>query len=275
MKLTFFLIGFTLIFLRVYLGWSGQLKSDLNTVTITASDGANYMQLKYRGKITLNDDETAFQSISPGGYVRFRKNETRIIAEADLKGEINYELSDGSSTFPDDERAKPVIAAAIREMIARGFDAEPRMERVYRKGGTRALLTELKTLQSTPVGTMYARRLIQTDSLSANELTEVIDNISAFAGSPEKVGLLNKVPGSRLLDSNTVEHYFRAIGTMQAAVDKIKVMDHVISGDTLTPLLITRIQATAAQFSTDIDKQRVLQKLTAHKDYQKAVQPGQ
>jgi hypothetical protein len=273
MKLTFFLIGFTLIFLRVYLGWSGQLKSGPKTVTITVSDGTDYTQLKYRGKIALNDEETAFQAISPGGYVKFRKNEKKVMAEADLKGEIHYELSDGGSSFPDDEKAKQFIAAAIREMIAYGFDAEPRMERVFRRGGTRALLNELKILQSRPVGTMYARRLIQTDTLSAIELTEVIDNISAFTADHEKAALLNKVSVLKLSDSIIVDHYFTAIGTMRADVDKANVMNHIISGDTLTSLLITRIQATAAQFTADIDKQRIFQKLTAHKDYPKTVQP--
>jgi hypothetical protein len=261
MKLIFFLIGFTLIFLRVYVGWSGIFKSAPNSVTITISDGTNYTQMKYAGKIVLSDDETGFQSIAPGGYAKFRKNEQKMAAEGTLKGTIQYELSDDGNSIPYDENGKQFVAGAIREMIRFGFDADARLERVYQKGGTKALLDELKRLQSAPVSNRYARRLIQTDTLPVPELTEVIDAISMFYPDHEKVDLLNKMPGAHLLDSNTVDHYFAAIGTMRADVDKMQVLNQVIDKDTLTEAGWIKLIRLTSTLKSDIDKSNTLERM--------------
>jgi hypothetical protein len=271
MKLIFFLIGFTLIFLRVYVGWSGIFKSDPNSVTITRSDGSNYTQLKYAGKIVLTDDETAFQSIAPGGYVKFTKNEQKMVAEGTLKGTIQYELSDDGSSMPYDENGKQFVAGAIREMIAFGFDADARLERVYQSGGNKALLHELKQLRSATVSNRYARRLIQTDTLNIPELTEVIDAISTFYPDHEKVDLLNQLPFTRLLDSNTVEHYVAAIGTMRGDVDKMQVLNQVIDKDTLTVTGWIRLIQLTATLKSDIDKSNTLIRMAQHMPYSEPV----
>lgn len=266
MKLIFFIIGFSIIFLRVYFPWSGIFKNDPRTVTITVSDGSNYMQIRYAGKVTLSDDESSFASISPGGYVKFRKNEIKVLAEGNLKGGISYELSDDGESLPYDDHSKQLVAVAIKTMIAYGFDAEPRMERVFRRGGVKALLDELEILQSTPLGIRYAHRIIATDTLQTNELNTVIDHIGSFMADHDKVSLFNTITTAQLSDSNTIDHFCKAIETMRGDVDKINVLNHVLNSDTLTPFFIDRIISISARFTADVDKQQVFRKLINRKD---------
>jgi len=261
MKLTFFLIGFILIFLRVFVGWSGIFRNGPKTVSITISEGNNYTQLKYSGKIVLTDDETGFQTISPGGFVKFRKNDQFMLAEGTLKGTIQYELSDNGNSLSFDKKGKQFVSGTIHEIIALGFDAEARLERVYAKGGTRALLNEWKLLTGTPVGNRYAARLLSIDTLSATELDAAIGLIGTATPDHEKAGLLMKVPPDCLADSNITVHYFSAIETMQADADKMKVLNHVIDKGALNEAAWLRLIQSAATLKSDIDKVNTLIRL--------------
>jgi len=261
MKLTFFLIGFILIFLRVFVGWSGIFRNDTKTVSITISEGNNYTQLKYSGKIVLTDDETGFQTISPGGFVKFRKNDQFMLAEGTLKGTIQYELSDNGNSISFDKKGKQFVSGTIHEIIALGFDAEARLERVYAKGGTRALLNEWKLLTGTPVGNRYAARLLSIDTLSATELDAAIGLIGTATPDHEKAGLLMKVLPDCLADSNIAVHYFSAIETMQADADKMKVLNYVIDKGALNEAAWLRLIQSAATLKSDIDKVNTLIRL--------------
>jgi len=263
MKLIFFVIGFSLIFLRVYFKSSGVFGHHGRTTSITVSNGSDYMQIKYSGTITLNDNETGFQQISPGGYVRFRQNDKKLLAEGNLKGEISYELSDDGEAITDPAAARQFTAAAIREMIAYGFDAGPRMERIYQAGGVKALLQQLKQFKNGTIGTQYARRILATDSLTTDERNEVIDDISTLLSNPDKVPLLKKINMAQLTDTSTVDHYFRAIENLGADVDKINVLDHLLKSDRLTTLVIDKIQGVADRFGAEPDRQHIYRQLQA------------
>lgn len=261
MKLTFFLIGFILIFLRVFVGWSGIFRNGTKTVSITISEGNNYTQLKYSGKIVLTDDETGFQTISPGGFVKYRRNDQFMLAEGTLKGTIQYELSDNGNRISFDKKGKQFVSGTIHEIIALGFDAEARLERVYAKGGTSALLNEWKLLTGTPVSNRYAARLLSIDTLSATELDAAIGLIGTATPDHEKAGLLTKVLRDCLADSNIAVHYFSAIETMQADADKIKVLNHIIDKGALNEAAWLRLILSAASLKSDIDKVNTLMRL--------------
>src|SRR4030095_5001592 len=148
MKLIFFLIAFSLVSIRVYFSWSGKDKErrgETESNLVIRSDNF-YEEIKYSGKLRLTEDEAGFESISPGGYFRFRKNELGVKAESNLKGVIEYRIYDGTNFIPMDERGKKLLAEAIHEMIAWGFDADNRMERVYRTGGAEALIREVDSM---------------------------------------------------------------------------------------------------------------------------------
>ena len=65
-----------------------------------------YEEIKYAGKIDFNDDETSIKSISPNGYLDFRKNEERLIAKSTKQGSINYELTEGDNKLSLDSNGK-------------------------------------------------------------------------------------------------------------------------------------------------------------------------
>src|ERR1700683_2099126 len=152
--------------------------------TIIVNDGENDLSIYYSGEIKFNDDETAISSISPDGYVRYKKNDRKLVAECDYHGQIKYELSDNGRPFDvNSEDGKKLMAIAIRDMIDVGFDAKGRLQRIYNKGGNHAVLSQIDNLKSDYVKTMYMEFLIASDSISEDDLRRVIKKVGSQIGS--------------------------------------------------------------------------------------------
>src|ERR1700731_767647 len=141
MKLTFFLIAFFLVLLRVCFSWAHHGGPETGNMSMT-SDGYT-KEIHWSGKVRLSDDEKTIAGISPGGYLEFRENDTTLKAESNLQGEISYKLYDGRTSLTMGDSGKRFIAAVLQKVIGFGFDAEERAERIYKKGGNMALLAEI------------------------------------------------------------------------------------------------------------------------------------
>src|SRR5664279_312949 len=149
MKLFFFLVAFCLVSFRFYMSWSGkdEERRGVSVSNMVIKSDGFYQQIKYSGKFQLSEDEKSFKSISPGGYFKYRKNDVKVEAETNLRGSIDYTIYDGEKYLTLEEGGSKLVAEAIKEMIAWGFEAEARMERVYQKGGAAALLSEVDSVK--------------------------------------------------------------------------------------------------------------------------------
>jgi len=160
MKLAFFLVGFCLIFFRLYYKsiWPAAF-DHRNRVTITISTDGDYERIRYEGRIRLTEDETGIDSISSGGYIQYRHNDKKLEVETDDQGHIVYAIrSNGRELSPDGE-GRPIVKEALRQMIIYGFDGRERMYRLYQRGGDSALLQELDQLKSPGLADMYRKFL--------------------------------------------------------------------------------------------------------------------
>ncbi|MDO6432600.1 hypothetical protein Q4E93_18485 [Flavitalea sp. BT771] len=211
MKLTFFLIAFCLVFLRVYFKtpWTGN--GDKNHVSITIKSGDDYEQIKYAGKIELSEDERAIRSISPGGYIKYRHNEVRLLAEGGIQEKISYEIRDHGEELDADAEGRRVVREALREMIAFGFGGRDRMMRLYEKGGNRALLDELDHLRSTDVSRRYLDFVLSSHPLPQEDISAVIARVGSMGSDADKVHALGL-----LIDADSISTH-NWIGILSAA----------------------------------------------------------
>src|ERR1700738_2887390 len=121
MKLTFFLIAFFLILLRVYYSWAGYAHKHDNDGNITVRSDNYSEEIHWSGKVKLSDDEKSIASISPGGYLKFRENDTKLSAESNLEGEISYTLFDGQKSLTLNDSGQRFVAAVLQKMIRFGY----------------------------------------------------------------------------------------------------------------------------------------------------------
>ena len=264
MKLIFFLLAFCLLSIRVYFSWAGKdrEKKGVATADMVIKSNNFYEEIKYSGKFQLTDEETGFKSISPGGYLKFRRNDESVKAESNLQGEIEYKLYDGQKNLtPDDESGRKLIADAVHEMIAWGFDADSRMERVYRKGGIRALLNEVDSMRTDQVKTLYLDRVFRNDSLSSEDLLAIAGKIGSLGSDMDKSRFLNKFSAVQLKNPQVDSVYFKVVGRMGSDMDKANALQHIINQDSIADENVFQILALGGGFGSDMDKSNLFGKL--------------
>jgi hypothetical protein len=231
MKAEYFVVVFCLLFAGAYFtyakrtgGWGN------NDSSIVISSDNFYEEIKYAGKINFTDDETSFKSISPGGYINFRKNEERVIAKSNKQGVISYELSEGDNKLKLDSNGRKLITEAVKEMIALGIDADERMERIYNKGGNRALMNELANLKNDNVKRMYFEHILKSDSLSAADLTEMAKKIAtSFGSDQDKEEVLKRFTVEHLKDSLTADAYMKTVESFNDDYAKSNALKNIMA----------------------------------------------
>ncbi|MBS1974757.1 MAG: hypothetical protein JST13_10425, partial [Bacteroidetes bacterium] len=160
-----------------------------NTISIINDDDNLY--INYNGEIKFNDDETVISSISHNGYLKYRRNEKRLNAENGVDGRIKYEMYvNGRKLNADDVEGKQFLADVVKDMIDIGFDAKGRLDRLYRKGGTEAVLNNFDNLKMDFVKNMYLEYLLSIDGLSEDQVKSIARKIALGSGSDYDKGRL-------------------------------------------------------------------------------------
>ncbi len=267
MKLIFFIIAFFLLSIRVYFSWSGKDKEKrgVSESNMVIKSDNFYEEIKYSGKFQLSDDETTFKSISPGGYFKFQKNEERVQAESNLQGTIEYRIYDGKNNIGMDERGIKLIAESIHEMIAWGFDAGPRMERVFAKGGSRALLSEVDSMRTDQVKIMYLNRLFEMDSLSVEDFARLVKKIKSLGSDESKVEFLNKISAQQFKKPPVAQAYFEIAEGLGSDMNKVNALNHLIVQDSISQDYANQILDISAGVGSDMDKANLYRKLIENK----------
>ncbi len=260
MKLLFFLIAFCLISFRFYLSWSGKDRErrGLSVSSMKIQSGDFTEEIKYLGKFQLSEDETHFKSISPGGYFKYYRNDDYVKAESNLRGEIDYTIEEGGNKLNMDGRGKILVAEAIKEMITWGFDAEARMERVYQRGGARALLTEVDSMKTDQVKVIYLNRLFVVDT-AAEDLPVITGKISSLGSDMDKVRFLTKINPERLKNPQVAVAYFKIVDGLASDMEKLHALRYIINQDSVSEEISLKILSETASLQADMDRSNFYQ----------------
>jgi hypothetical protein len=104
------------ILLTVLLSVACNLGSGRRTVRI--NDGNESLKIEYKGEIFFNAEGTAIDEISPGGYVKYQRNDKKFIAERIDTGNITYKLYlDDRLLDLKDSASKEFFKSAMEEII--------------------------------------------------------------------------------------------------------------------------------------------------------------
>jgi len=220
-----------------------------------------YEEINYMGKFQLSDDESGFKSISPGGYFKFRLNDVKVKAQSDIRGEIEYTVFDGKNDLPLNDEGKMLVRKAIKEMIYWGYDAEGRMERVYQKGGSQALLNEIDSVKGDQIKILYLNRLFLIDSLPSETQELVIRKAKSLGSDMDKSRFLNQIKPGRFNDPSIAAACFDIIKGMGSDMDKMNALNHIIDQDSLNAGNIAAILNLGSNMGSDMDKSNLYGKL--------------
>jgi hypothetical protein len=260
MKLTFFLIAVGLILLRLCLPQLEMWHSGREQGTMITK-GDNYIEgIWWSGKYRLSDDDRSIAELSPGGYLKFRENDTTMKAESDLQGRISYTLYNGHEDLPLNDSGRRFLARQLQKMIGLGFFGGQRAERVYRQGGVPALLAELSRIKMEGGRDPYLNLLFKSDSLTALQRIELLQIIDSSGNTSEREDLLNRFTPDQLQDSAVAQEWLKSVGQLDVSDMKKDLLLHFI-GTGLTIGQFDTVLAVTIRFGSDDDQQDVYKKL--------------
>jgi len=88
--------------------------TEKQVTTISMSSDNLSLKVEYTGWITFNADKTGIRDMSPGSYLKYKKNGDKLTSKCDANGNITYELFDGSISTQLDDRGKQMLIDAIK-----------------------------------------------------------------------------------------------------------------------------------------------------------------
>jgi hypothetical protein len=194
--------------------------------TIINSSNGETIEIHYNGEIHFNDSETAIQSISPYGFIKYRKNEHEFEAQSNAKGQIEYKFyNDGKEISLDELDRQRFLAMAIQDLISYGFDSKNRFDKIYAKGGTQAVLTEVDRLKGDFIKGVYLEYLLDGPRMDQKDLAEIAKKIGTGLGSDfDKERLLDKFPV--INDSAATFAYFKAVKSIGSDFNRANAIRH-------------------------------------------------
>lgn len=267
MKLLFFLVALCLVMLAAYFSFTGHgIHNDNNSGTLTVTIDDYNEQVKWSGKIALNEDENSITSIAPGGFLKFKENDAKMLAESNLQGEISYTLYDGDETLPLNDSGKHFISASLKKMIALGFYSDGRAARINKKGGYHALIAELPNLKMQNIKGPYLDLLFSNDSLTSEDFAVVIRQTAASVSDPDKENFLKRITATQRKDSAVSAAWLDVVVGLNADIQKVNLLSYLLDKDSLTGASFIRIMDISNHLNADIDKQNVYWKITDRKD---------
>ncbi len=201
-----------------------------NRSHMVISDGDDNLDISYTGDIRFNDSETAIQAISEGGYLSYRNNGERLMAGPDARGGVGIDLFEHREKIDAGSvEGRRMVARIVKELIGLGFDAEGRMDRLYRKGGYPALLAETDSMKGDYVKGLYFGRLLGVDTLPPGVVADIVKKIGCTLDSDhDKEQLLTRVDTSYLKNDSVAESYLDVVAGIDGDFEKAQALTYFL-----------------------------------------------
>lgn len=230
-----------------------------HSISITDENGS--LELKYSGEIVFNEAETSIKNISPDGFIRYKSNGQKFEAEPTGNGHVEYAINGGSKTIALSNEEAVLVAKAIKTMIAYGIGAGDRVERMFKKGGSEAVLNEVRNLKGDFVKSIYLDYLLNTNSLTAGDMTTIASHVKTLINADfEKGKLLSKFSGKYLANEATAGAYLEAVKSISSDFEKANAVK-VILKQPLTPTQFTQVLQLTKAIHSDFEKSNVLKEV--------------
>ncbi|MDB5231290.1 MAG: hypothetical protein JWN76_2095 [Chitinophagaceae bacterium] len=237
------------------------ISDDNGWQTIKITDDNGDLEIKYIGDITFTDDETAIKTISANGSLTYKKDGTTIKVTPDAGGQVFYEVNGGERKTTLRKEESELLSLAIQTMIGYGIGAKERVERIYKKAGSKGVLNEVNKMKTDYVKSIYLDYLLATNSLTADEMTSIANNVKETIGSDyEKGKLLSKFSEKYLSNTVTLAAYLGAIKAIGSDYEKAKAIKIILKQPLVADRFTDVLQITNS-ISSDYEKAGVLKQV--------------
>lgn len=227
-----------------------------NTHRYKTSNGFDNFNVEYRGKIEITDDDKDIRSMSDDGYLEISKtvfgSKRSIVIEAQGNGKIKKEYYEGRKETAWEPGGKAWLAEILPEVVrTTTLCAESRVNRLFRQGGTNAVLNEMDKIESDYVRSAYAN-LLMKQSVQEKDYSGIIGRVAEKTDSDHYLTEFLKNHTERFLQNKeATTALFAATRRMDSDHYKTIVIKQALKGQTASPENVKIILQAASQMESD------------------------
>jgi len=229
---------------------------------MTTRDGWTSLIVKIDGAIEFTDDDRDVKSLSPGGHFRIEEGNwlsgRAYDVKADSAGKLTKTYSVGSSVKPLDAEGQTWLGRLMPQMIRdSGAGAAPRVARILRQGGPKAVIDEIGLIHSDGSKRVYLEQLFSLGTLNTEQLKEAARLIQGISSDGDKAQVLVNVDG-KYFTGDLRPNLFEAVESISSDGDKRRVLSDIVKKDSGSADTFLGTARAAKHISSDGDKAEVL-----------------
>ncbi|MEM9532302.1 MAG: M56 family metallopeptidase [Pseudomonadota bacterium] len=233
-------------------------------ISVSHSDDGIQLRLKAKGHFEINPAEDALTFLD-GHFDLTHVGETsrRVRFEGDGKSVETEFWLDGRRQ-PYDAPAQAWFASILPQLLrVSGIDAEARAARLYARGGSAAVLAEIKKIRSDLSQRRYFASLFKQEDLSTADLVSALDVAGdTLRGDLEK-RLALRATLHRVDDDPVGEAYIRAAQTLGSDLEHRLALEALLKNRDLPAALERLALDSADSIGSDLEQRLLLQNLIA------------
>ena len=157
-----------------------------NRNTIWNRGGISNFNVETRGKIELTDDDKDVKSMSPDAYLEVNKTvfgSKRTLIVTPLGNGLKKEYYEGRTLVAFEPEGRKWMGEVLPELVrSTTIGAESRVARFFRQGSTKAVLDEIRIIESDYVKVRYANLLME-QNVPVADYASVVGQVSETMNS--------------------------------------------------------------------------------------------
>ncbi len=225
------------------------------------------IEIKQNGTFKMSDDEQSIISLSNGAYISYKKDGKRLKIEKNEQNAITYQFNGGEKKSKLSADEQNILSNVLKDLIAHGFGVKDRAERLYNKGGLKAILDEVNVVKGDYVKAKYFEVLFEKDNLSKAEIIQLYNKISIAVNSNyEKSELLKKLSIDKLNDADISNAFYTALTRVDSDYEKAEVIKYILKKSN-TIVLFSDAMKFIESINSDYEKSEILKSLVKKKPF--------
>jgi hypothetical protein len=232
---------------------------------IVYSDSENNIEIKQQGDFKMSDDEQSIISLSNGAYLYYKKDGKRLKIEQNEQNVITYQFNNGEKKSKLSSEEQKLLSSILKDLIAHGFGVKDRAERLYNKGGLKAILNEVDVVKGDYAKAKYFEVLFEKDQLSKSEIIQTLNQLSSSVNSDyEKSSLLKDFPKSKLVDVDISNTYYTTLKSVNSDYEKASAIKLILEKTEVQEQFSTAFQFME-NIASDYEKSEIIKSVIKNK----------
>ncbi|HTF21533.1 MAG TPA: hypothetical protein VK658_25820 [Chryseolinea sp.] len=220
------------------------------------STGGTDFNIESRGTIELTDDDKDVKNLSNDGYLEITKTvfgaRRSIVIESLGGGKVKKEYYEGRTKMEWEPNGKNWLGEILPEIVRSStLGAEGRVNRLFQKGGSAAVLNELDELKGDYTRAHYAKLLLEKNIPAADMATVVTSIAENIHSDYYLASVYQNYVNKMLVTPASANAFYQGTQRISSDYYKAAVLKEALKKFSASPAQVKTILQSAASIKSD------------------------